>query len=77
MHKEAIDGLKKQLRGPIIARGDASYDAARAVYNGMIGKRPLLIAQCAEAADVMTALSFERNKSPSAEGATTARVSAA
>ena len=48
------------LRGPVIAPGDAEYDSARALYNAMIDKRPALIAQCVDAADVMAAVQFGR-----------------
>ena len=41
-------------------RGDEGYDAARAIWNGMIDKRPGLIAQCTGVADVMTAVRFAR-----------------
>src|SRR4030095_1397548 len=39
---------------------DAEYDAARALYNGMIDKRPRLIAQAVDVADVITAVNFAR-----------------
>jgi FAD/FMN-containing dehydrogenase len=52
----AFDGLKSVLRGPVILPGDGDYDAARAVYNGMIDRRPAAIARCADAADVMSAV---------------------
>jgi len=40
--------LKASLRGALIGRDDADYDEARKLYNGMIDKRPLMIARCAE-----------------------------
>ena len=39
----SIEQLKSALRGQLIQQGDAEYDAARKVYNGMIDKRPKLI----------------------------------
>ncbi len=42
----AVQGLASHLRGELIRPGDAGYDAARKVYNGMIDKRPALIARC-------------------------------
>ena len=36
------------LRGDLIEPSDARYDEARALYNGMIDKRPRLIAHCAD-----------------------------
>lgn len=58
---DAIATLKQGLRGSLISRGDANYDQTRALYNGMIDKRPLIIAQCADVADVMTAVNFGRD----------------
>ena len=52
--------LKASLRGELIQAGDESYEAARKVYNGMIDKYPALIARCADAADVIAAVTFAR-----------------
>ena len=46
------------MRGPVIQPGDDGYDAARAVYNAMIDRRPAAIARCADVADVITAVRF-------------------
>ncbi len=54
------EALAGRLRGPVIAPGDAGYDSARALYNAMIDKRPALIAQCVDAADVIAAVGFAR-----------------
>jgi FAD/FMN-containing dehydrogenase len=42
--------------GTLLADGDAGYDDARAVFNGMIDRRPALIARCTSAADVVAAV---------------------
>src|SRR5208283_4359061 len=42
--------LHANLRGMLIKRGDAGYEDARKLYNGMIDKRPLLIARCVDVA---------------------------
>jgi FAD/FMN-containing dehydrogenase len=52
--------LQLRFRGELIQPGDAPYEDARRVYNGMIDKRPLLIARCADVADVMAAVEFGR-----------------
>ncbi len=44
-----------------IRPGDATYDEKRALYNTMIDKRPAVIAACATASDVSTALERARN----------------
>ena len=58
--KAQIEALKASLRGELIQPGDEGYDAARKVYNGMIDKRPALIARCADVADVIAAVNFGR-----------------
>ena len=62
MASEAIQGLHAALRGKLIQPGDADYDTARALYNGMIDKRPRFIARCVDAADVIAAVSFGRDQ---------------
>jgi hypothetical protein len=58
-----IQDFKAKLRGQVIEPKDPNYEAVRSLYNGMIDKRPLVIAQCANAADVMTAVAFGRDNS--------------
>ncbi len=58
--EKAVAELAQKLRGDLISRGDAGYDEARKVYNAMIDKRPLLIARCLDAADVVAAVNFGR-----------------
>jgi FAD/FMN-containing dehydrogenase len=53
--------LAAALRGRLITSTDPDYDDARALYNAMIDKRPALIAQCADVADVITAVGFARD----------------
>ncbi len=52
--------LDAALRGDLITPDTAGYDEARAVYNGMIDKRPAAIARCRDVADVITAVRFAR-----------------
>lgn len=56
----SIAKFKASLRGYLIRRGDERYDEARKLYNGMIDKRPLVIAYCADVADVICAVRFGR-----------------
>jgi hypothetical protein len=51
-----------QLRGRIIQSTDSDYDTARAVYNGMIDKRPRLIARPVDAADVIACVNYAREQ---------------
>ncbi len=60
MNSGTIGRLQERFRGELIQPGDAAYDDARKVYNGMIDKRPRLIARCTDVADVMAAVDFGR-----------------
>src|SRR2546428_3697693 len=60
LEKAGIETLKASLRGELFQPNDEGYDAVRKVYNGMIDKRPLLIARCADVADVIAAVNFGR-----------------
>src|SRR5499425_2975645 len=55
-----VEGLRANLRGPLLRPGDGGYDEARKVWNGMIDRRPALIARCAGVADVIAAVRFAR-----------------
>jgi FAD/FMN-containing dehydrogenase len=57
---EAVAGLKAGFRGELIQPGDSGYDSARKVYNAMIDRKPRLIAQCTDVADVIAAVKFAR-----------------
>jgi hypothetical protein len=61
MHDDATAKLKQHLRGPVIEPSDPNYQEARALYNGMIDKRPRIIARCADVADVIAAVNFGRD----------------
>jgi FAD/FMN-containing dehydrogenase len=58
---DLVDRLRAELRGPLITPDSPGYDAARAVWNAMHDRHPGLIARCAGAADVMTAVRFARD----------------
>ena len=53
-----IPGFQGQLHAP----GDAGYDAARAVFNAMIDRRPTVVAVCGSTADVVAAVNFARDE---------------
>jgi FAD/FMN-containing dehydrogenase len=54
------DEFRAAFRGELIEPGDAGYDDARAVYNGMIDRHPRLIARCVDTADVIAAVNLAR-----------------
>jgi len=50
--------LAERLTGEAIAAGHPEYEAARQIWNGMIDRRPAVIARCVDADDVATAVGF-------------------
>jgi FAD binding domain/Berberine and berberine like len=58
--ESAIQKFRESLRGQALCPGESGYDAVRAVPNGMIDRRPALIARCAGAADVIACVRFAR-----------------
>ena len=52
------DELRLRHRGPLITPADAGYDAARTTFNGMLDRRPALIARPLDVADVVSAVTF-------------------
>jgi FAD/FMN-containing dehydrogenase len=61
MDDQVTTTFGQSLRGHLVRPGDPGYDEVRRLYNGMIDKRPRLIARCVNAADVMTAVNFGRD----------------
>src|ERR1044071_5581155 len=55
-----LDQLTATFTGQLLAPGDAGYDEARRVHNGLIDKRPALIARCRGVADVVDAVKLAR-----------------
>jgi FAD/FMN-containing dehydrogenase len=55
------EDLCASFGGSLLEPGDAAYDQTRRLHNGMIDKRPALIAQCRSTADVIDALSLARS----------------
>src|SRR6516164_5858270 len=62
LNETTLGKFKANLRGELIQRSDERYEEARKLYNGMIDKRPLLIARCVDVADVMTTVNFGRDQ---------------
>jgi len=57
---EGLDVLSNDFAGALIAPSDDGYEEARRVHNGLIDKRPALIARCRGTADVVAAVRFAR-----------------
>ncbi|MFJ7150110.1 FAD-binding oxidoreductase [Streptomyces sp. NPDC100445] len=56
----ALDALRDDLVGAVLAPADPGYDEARAVFDAVVDRRPAVIAQCADATDVVRAVRFGR-----------------
>ncbi len=59
----AHDTLRAALRGELLEPGAPAYDEARVVWNGMINRRPAMIARCRNAADVVACVNHGRENS--------------
>ena len=58
---ETVNALAKSFGGQVLRPGDAGYDEARRVHNGLIDKHPAVIARCSGTADVADAVKFGRD----------------
>ncbi len=62
----AAEAARRELgsgfAGEVIGPEDSAYEDARKVYNGMIDKRPALIARCTNPDDVAKVVAFARNR---------------
>jgi FAD/FMN-containing dehydrogenase len=57
-----IDALQGAFSGELFRPDDEGYESARSIWNGDITRRPAVIAQCSNAADVAAAVAFGRNE---------------
>jgi len=62
LDQSTLQDFAASLRGALLRPGDSGYDESRKVWNGMIDRRPALIAKCAGAADVIAAVRFAREQ---------------
>ncbi|MDD7973814.1 FAD-binding oxidoreductase [Roseinatronobacter alkalisoli] len=61
MKDQTFANIAERLRGDVIGPDDPGYAEACKLYNGMIDKRPAMIARCANVADVIAAVNFGRD----------------
>ncbi len=54
--EEVYSSLHQEFKGDLLRPGDADYEDARVVWNGMAARKPGLIARCAEVSDVQNAI---------------------
>jgi len=60
LSRDVVDAWKLRLRGPVVAPGEAGYEESRNVWNGMIDRRPAIVARCLGIADVIECVRFAR-----------------
>ena len=58
---EALGQLRATFSGSLLEAGDEGYEEARRVHNGLIDRRPALIARCRNTADIADAVRFARS----------------
>jgi FAD/FMN-containing dehydrogenase len=61
IERAAAEALNTGIRGHLLTDGDHGYDEARRLWNGMIDRKPALIARCLGAADVIACVNFARD----------------
>jgi FAD/FMN-containing dehydrogenase len=57
-----LEELRAAFSGSVLQPGEDGYEAARRVHNGLIDRRPALIARCQNTADVADAVRFARGQ---------------
>jgi FAD/FMN-containing dehydrogenase len=60
LKQDVLDGLKMRLKGPVFVPGEASYEESRTVWNGMIDRKPAVVARCLGVADVIACVQVAR-----------------
>jgi hypothetical protein len=55
---DAVIDLANTFSGQLLKPADVGYDEARTVHNGLVDKRPALIARCCGVADVVDAVNL-------------------
>jgi FAD/FMN-containing dehydrogenase len=55
-----MEGFSKAFGGELLDASSPQYDTVRAIWNGMIDRKPALIARCRDAQDVQAAVRFAR-----------------
>jgi FAD binding domain/Berberine and berberine like len=59
---DKVKSLQGAMSGTVSLPGDAGYDTACSIWNGVIDRRPAVVASCATSGDVAAALAFARDE---------------
>ena len=54
--EEIYSSLHRRFKGDLLRSGQSGYEDARAIWNGMVARKPGLIARCADVSDVQNAI---------------------
>jgi FAD/FMN-containing dehydrogenase len=57
-----VEALRSEVAGPVHAPGDEGFDAARAVWNATVDRRPAVIVECTSVPDVVASVRFARTE---------------
>ena len=60
--RAALGAFRERFRGQVVVPADPGYERARAVWNATADARPAVVARCAGADDVVTAIRFAREQ---------------
>ena len=60
LNEKTVGAFKSELKGNLILPDDKTYKKERLVWNGMIDKRPAMIANCVDDQDVVASVNFAR-----------------
>jgi FAD/FMN-containing dehydrogenase len=58
----AVSALSPNFSGRLLQSSDADWDSARRVHNGLVSRRPALVAQCRGTADIVNAVRLAREQ---------------
>jgi hypothetical protein len=54
--EDVFSSLHRRFKGDLLRPSDSAYEDARVIWNGMVARRPGLIARCADVSDVQSAV---------------------
>jgi hypothetical protein len=58
LSSKTLESFASRFRGALIRENDQGYGQARRVWNGLIHKRPAMVAQCSGVADVVAGINL-------------------